>query len=153
MKCIRNWWGDCGWWGGLGGWSSKLCKAAYRGREVTPHACVGTHTYTHAQACVRRHLHLFMFLAAFLSYSVLFYLQKFNLIFNRKRCVHQKRLFFSNKINFCGHKISFFYLKLFFRSKVSQNAFNFNQIETQIYSIFLYDALLSKKPCAVQRRK
>ena len=37
-------------------------------------------------------LSLFMFLSAFLSDSVFFYLQKFNLTFIQKRCVRQKRL-------------------------------------------------------------
>ena len=31
-------------------------------------------------------------------------------------------------------------------ASVSQNTFNFNQIESEIYSIFLYDALLWKNP-------
>ena len=34
---------------------------------------------------------------------------------------------FSNEISFCRHETSFFHLKLFLRTKVSQNAFNFNQ--------------------------
>ena len=54
----------------------------------------------------------------------LVYLLKFNLTFIQKRCICQKRLFFSNKINFCHHEISFFNLKLFFRTKVTQNSFN-----------------------------
>ena len=33
-------------------------------------------------------------------------------------------------------KKAFFYIKLFFLTKVSQNAFNFNQIESHVYSIF-----------------
>ena len=33
-------------------------------------------------------------------------------------------------------KQAFFIFKLFFRTKVSQNAFNFNQIESYVYSIF-----------------
>ena len=31
---------------------------------------------------------------------------------------------------------AFFYFKLFFRTKVSQNAFNFNQLESYVYSTF-----------------
>ena len=46
-----------------------------------------------------------------------------------KKSVRQKRLFFSNEINFCRHEISF-YIKLLLRTKVSQNAFNFNQIKS-----------------------
>ena len=56
---------------------------------------------------------LFIFLG-FLSYSDLFDVLEFNLTFIQKNCVPQKLLFFSNKINFCRHEISFFYLKLFF---------------------------------------
>ena len=63
---------------------------------------------------------LFMFLAASLSYSVLVYLQKFNLALIQERCVRQKRLFFSNNINFCRHEISFFHLKLFLLSKLAK---------------------------------
>ena len=49
----------------------------------------------------------------------------------------QKWLFFSNEINFCCNEIIFFfYFKLFFRTKISQNAFNFNQIESHAYSVF-----------------
>ena len=33
-------------------------------------------------------------------------------------------------------KQAFFYFKLLFRTKVSQNAFNSNQIESYVYSIF-----------------
>ena len=51
--------------------SSKMSTAAYRGRECqASHVCISFH-----------------FLAGFLSYSVLFYLQKFNLTFSEKRCV------------------------------------------------------------------
>ena len=76
-------------------------------------------------SCVRTHLnYLFMFL----SNGVSFYLQKFNLTFIQKGCVCQKWLFFSNEINFCCNEISFLYFKLFFRTKVSQKAFNFNRM-------------------------
>ena len=64
------------------------------------------------------------FLAVFLSYSVLFFC--FNLTFIQKRCAPQKLLFFSHKINFC---CKHFLIKIIFWTKVSQNAFNFNQIE------------------------
>ena len=62
----------------------------------------------------------------------------------RKRCVCHKRSFLSKKINFCCE--FFFYLKLFLQTKVSQNAFNFNQIESFLYSQFHYDTLLWKRP-------
>ena len=67
-------------------------------------------------------LSLFMFLAAFLSYSVFFYSQKFNL-YAKKMCC-QKRLFISNEINFCCHEISFFHLKLFLLSKLAMISFS-----------------------------
>ena len=53
-------------------------------------------------------------------YSVLFYLLKVNLTFIQKRCVRQKRLFFSNEINFCRHEVSFFHLKLFLLLKLAK---------------------------------
>ena len=64
---------------------------AYRGRGVSHLA------YTYALTS------LFMFL----SYGVLFYLQKFNLTFIPKGLVCQKWLFFSNEINFCCNEITF----------------------------------------------
>ena len=84
-------------------------------------------------------LSLFMFL----FYAVLFCLQKFNLTFIQKGCVCQKLLFFSNEINFCCNEISFFYFKLLFPTKVSQNGFNFNQTESYVYSKFQSDTLVS----------
>ena len=50
----------------------------------------------------------FHVLAVFSSYSVLFYLQKFDFTFILKSCVCQKRLVFPNELNFCRHKICFF---------------------------------------------
>ena len=91
---------------------------------------------------------VFQFLVSFFSYSVWFCLQKFKFSLIQKRSVDQKRLFFSNKINFYRHETSYFDLKLFL-PKQSQKAFSFNQIESQIHSIFQYDTLLSKNP--VQR--
>ena len=52
-------------------------------------------------------------------------------------------LFFSNEINFCCNEISFFYFKLLFPTKVSQNGFNFNQTESYVYSKFQSDTLVS----------
>ena len=85
--------------------------AAFRGR--------GCHAL-----CVRTQLtlSLFVFLAASLSFSVLFFFAFFlnNLTSVQKRCVRHKRLFFSNKINFRRHEISFFHLKLFLLSKLAK---------------------------------
>ena len=119
IKYVRN--------QGNGEGSSKMFTDAYRGRGVSRFMC--TYALT---------LSLFMFL----SYGVLFYLQKFNLTFIQKGCVCQKWLFFSNEINFYCNEISLFYFQLFFRTKVSQNGFNFNQIESQVHSKFQCDTLL-----------
>ena len=110
-------------------------KAAYRGREC------------HA-SCVRTHLHYLFscFWQHFCLIVSFFICRNLTLSLIKKKCVHQKQLFFSNNVSFCCHEIRFFYIKLFLRSKVSQNAFNFNQIESWIYSIFSYDVLLWKNP-------
>ena len=92
INYVSNWWGE---WGVI----QNVCS------------CVQVGGVSHLMCTYA--LTLFMFLAAFLSDSVLFYLQKCNLTFIRKRCARQKRLFFSNEINFCCHETSFFYLKLF----------------------------------------
>ena len=87
IKHVLNWWSD-------GEGLSKMRTAAYKGKVVPLLMC--TYALT---------LSLFMFLAIHLFCSALFYLylQKFNLTFIKKRCVRQKRLFFSNEINFCRH--------------------------------------------------
>ena len=69
----------------------------------------------------------YLFSCFFLMVSC-FNLYKLNLTFIQKGCVCQKWLFFSNEINFCWNEISFCYFKLFFRTKLNQNGFNFNQI-------------------------
>ena len=92
---------------------------------------------SHAQCPLAPSLSLF--LAAFLSYSNLFYLQKFNLTFIQKRCVCQKLLFVSNKINFC---CKHFLLKIMFANQnqpkeflilIKQNLFN-----TLYFSMIIY---------------
>ena len=85
-------------------------------------------------------LSLFMFL----SHGILFYLQKFSLTFIQKECVSQKWLFLFYEINCCCNEMSFFYIKLLFRTNVSQNGFNLNQIESQVYSKFQCDTLVWK---------
>ena len=62
--------------------------------------------------------------------------------------------FFSKEINFCCQDISFFYFKLFCRTRVSQNDFNFNQIESLgILYIWVWSLpFLSKSLCSVARR-
>ena len=83
-----------------------MFTGAYRGGGVSRFMC--TYALT---------LSLFMFL----SYGVLLYWQKFNLIFIQKECFCQKWLFFSNEINVCCNEIvmteAFFYFKLLFRTK------------------------------------
>ena len=49
-------------------------------------------------------LYLFMFLEAFLSYSVLFYLYKFNIAFIQRKCARHKRFFVSIETNFLRHE-------------------------------------------------
>ena len=74
----------------------------------------------------------------------------------KKRCTRQKRLFFSNEINFCRHEISSFYLKLFLRTKVlNQNCkskylwFKSNRILGIIFILVWY--LTLKTLCSVVR--
>ena len=111
IKYVHNWRGDKG-------GSDEMRTSAYRGR-----GCHGS--------CVRTHLHY-----AFSCFWQHFCLIVYDFICRNltlplfKNDVCQKRLFFSNEINFCLYEISFFNLKLFFRTKVSKNAFNFNQIES-----------------------
>ena len=111
---------------------SKMCTGAYRGRGVLRLMCMYALT-----------LSFFMFL----SYSILFYMQNFNLIFIQKGCIYQKWLVFSNDINFYYNETSFFYFKLFFRTKVTQNAFNFNQI---VLCLLYMRHLNMKKLCVAQ---
>ena len=89
--------------------SSKMHTAAFRGRGC--HAlCVRTHLH-HLFSCFWQHLCLLV------SCFFLFFLN--NLTSVQKRCVRHKRLFFSNKINFRRHEISFFHL-LFSLSKLAK---------------------------------
>ena len=92
--------------------------------------------------CVRTHLH-YLFRCFCLMVSC-FICRNLTLP-SFKGCVCQKWLFLSNDIKF-PQEISLFYFKLFFRTKVSQNAFNFNQIDSK----FQCDTLTLKKACAVQ---
>ena len=81
--------------GGEWGGGHPKCVQLRTGTEgLTPHVYVRTYTI------------FFMFSEAFLSYSFLFYLQKFYLTFIQKGHVRERRLFFSNKINFCRHETS-----------------------------------------------
>ena len=86
--------------GGMGS-HPKCVQLRTGGGGVTPYVYVRTYTVS------------FHVLAALLSYSVLFYLYKFDLTFIQERRVRQKRLFFSNEVSFCRHEISFFHVKLF----------------------------------------
>ena len=106
----------------------KCVKLRIGGGSVTLHVYLRTYTIS-----------LDVFSSIFVLKCLVLFVRNLTLSSIKKKCVHQKRLFFSNKINFCRHEISFFYLKLFLRSKVSQNAFNFNQI-------VLHDAFLWKNP-------
>ena len=94
---------------------------------------------------VRRHLHS---LIMFLSYGVLFYLQKFNLNFIKKGCVCQTWLSFSNEIKFCCNEISSFYFELFFRSYPKRFYFYSNRI----LGYFSVTSYFEKILCIVARR-
>ena len=75
----------------------------------------------------------FMFLAAFLSYGVLFYLWKFNLTFIQIRCVGQKRLFSSNENSACRHEITFFTLNHFCEPKLAKTLLVFLKQNLTLY--------------------
>ena len=84
----------------VGGWggSSKMSTAAYTGGDFTSH--------------------VFMFLATFLSYIIMFYLLKFNLTLFKKD-VFFKNCYFLHRDQFLSSWNKLFYLKLFLRSKVN----------------------------------
>ena len=89
--------------------SSKMRTAACRMRE-----CNAT--------CVRAHLH-YLFSCFWQHFCIIvscFICRNVTLFFFQKRCVHQKRLFFSNEINFCRLEISFFYLRVFCGAKLAK---------------------------------
>ena len=86
IKSVRNW------KGGLGGVSSKMRKAAYRGREC--HAsCVRTHLH-YLFSCFWQHFCLIVscFICRNLTLSLI------------KKDVFIRTVIFSNKINFCRHQ-------------------------------------------------
>ena len=118
IKCIRN--------QGNGGGSCKMCTCTCRGEG-------------YYASCVRMHLH---YLISCFCLMVSCFVCRNLTLASFKKGVCQKWLLFSNEINFYCNEISFFYFKLFFRNKVSQNAFNLNQIESYVYSIFQCDTLL-----------
>ena len=96
IKYVRNWRGDGG---------HPQCIQLLTGEGgVMPHVYV--RTYTHLFSC------FCLMVSCFICRNLT--LPK-NLC--QKGCVRQKRLFFSNEINFCCHEISFFNLKLFLRTK------------------------------------
>ena len=78
----------------------------------------------------------FIFLIAFLAFSALFYLWEFNFI--QKRCVRQKRLFFSSKINFC---CKLFFLKIILANekltKTLLILIKYNHFQTLYFSMIL----------------
>ena len=95
-----------------------------RGLPLSTYATGGGRLIQNAYSCVQVEgvsrmcthalaLSLFMFLEAFYSYGVLFYLWKFNFTFIQIKCACQKRLFFSNEINVCHHEINFFTMNHF----------------------------------------
>ena len=123
IKYVCSWWRD--------GRSSKMRTATNRGK--------GCHV-----SYVNAHLHFSCFWQQFCLIVSCFICRNLTLTFFRKRCFCQKRLFFSNKINF---RRKFFYLKSSLRTKASQNSFNFNQIFLDILYILVWYLTL-KKACA-----
>ena len=99
IKYVRNWWGDGG--------SSIMLTAAYRGR-VCHASCVRTHLH-YLFSCFCQQFCLIM--SCFICTNLIL------ATFIQRRCIRQKRLFFSNEINFCRHEISSSYLKLFLQTK------------------------------------
>ena len=71
---------------------------------------------------------------------ILWYLRNLTLPSFRQDVLPKNGYFFFNEINVCCHEINNF--KLFLRTKVSQNAFNFSQLESYAYSEFQCDTLL-----------
>ena len=97
IKFVCNWSGDGG--------SSKIRSAAYRGSRFH-------------DSCVRTHLHyLFSCFCQYFCLTVCCLFVEINLTFIQKSCVLQKRLFFSNKINFYIYEIGFFLHKIIFANQ------------------------------------
>ena len=93
-----------------GGWGRPMQNA---------YSCVRREELSRLMCTYALTVSLLMILGAFLSYSALFYLQIFNLILFKKD-VFVRNGYFSPK--FWLHEITLFYLKLFLRTKFSQNA-------------------------------
>ena len=109
IKYVRNFWGDGG--------SSKIHTDAYRGGGAT--SCM----------MYALRISLYIFLAAFFLCSVLVYLWKFNLTFILKNVSVRKSCFTLKRSISVVMKYDFS-LKTIFVIKVSQNTFNFNEIES-----------------------
>ena len=78
-------------------------------------------------SCVRIHVH---YLFSCFCLMVLCFICRNLTFLHSKRLCWSKMVIFLNEINFCCNQTKFFYFKLFFRTKVSQNDFNVNQIES-----------------------
>ena len=89
----------------------KCVQLRSGGGGVTPYVYVRNLHYLFS--CFWQHLCLLVS-----CFFLFFFLN--NLTSVQKRCVRHKRLFFSNKINFRRHEISFFHLKLFLLSKLAK---------------------------------
>ena len=101
-------------------------------------------------SCVRTHLHYFF--SCFCLMVSTFICRNLTLSSFRKGVFVRNGYFFSSEINFCCNEIIFFYFKLVFRTKVSQNAFNFNQIESYVYLHFSVTLYFERILCSVARR-
>ena len=118
-------------------------KAAYRGRECHS-SCVPTYLH-YLFSCFWQHFCLIV--SCFICRNV-------TLSFIKTKCVHQKRLFFSNKTNFCCREISLFYLKFYFceakLAKMLLILIKWNLRYTLYFHMIPY---IEKTLCAAQRRK
>ena len=113
----------CNWW--VNGESSKMRSAAYRekGSQVS---------------CVRMHVH----------YLFSFFWRHFLALFvGIQPCIYSKKNVFVKTGYFSPARsisvvMKYLYVKLFLKTKLIQNAFDFNKIEYQVYSIFQYNTFL-----------
>ena len=100
---------------------SKMCTGAYRGRGVSRLMRTYALKYLYLYFC----LMVSCFICRILTLSPF------------KKGAFVKNCYFSPmRLISIVTEYASFYFKLFFRTKVSQNAFNLNQIESYVYSIF-----------------
>ena len=102
--------------------------------EGSHQKCVQLRTGGEEYHALFTHTHLHYLFSCFCLIVSCFICKNWTLI-SFKKGVFVRDNIFANEISFCCHEISFFYLKLVFRTKVSKKGFNFNQIESWVYSL------------------